>query len=129
MARLSQREELAELVSKLDAAERVIDSELREDWRMRLENWRGQYWKDEGIEGQRGAVNMTWGITNLMMAALYFRDPYVHAEAKRPTVPVDPRITERLFNYYLRELQMGRQFKRCIKDALLFDAGYLKMGY
>lgn len=129
MARISQREELAELVSKLDAAEKVMNSELREEWAMRLENWRGKYWKSEEMSGHRGAVNMTWGITNLMMAALYFRDPAIHVEAKRPNVPVDPRITERLLNYYIRELKLGRQFKRAIKDALLFDAGYLKLGY
>lgn len=111
------------------AADRVIENDLKPDWEEYARNWRGEYWLDDGTSGHKVSVNMVRGIVSLMTAALYFADPRVIVGAKKPGLGRAPQLAEALFNYYLEELQIGAQVKKCIKDALLFDAGYLKVGY
>lgn len=116
--------------AELEAAENIVQSQLMPDWRKRLENWEGLYWTAEpGVDGHRGSVNMVWAITDLMQGALYFHDPRVVATAKKPGAEAKTRLAERLMNYYLEELDTASQVRRLIKDALLFDAGYMKLGY
>lgn len=126
---MKKADELRFWRAELEAAERILESELKPDWRTRLQNWEGEYWLNDGYAGHRVVVNMIWAITDLMQGALYFQDPRVVATPKKPGAEAKTRLAERLMNYYLEELEVAPQIRRAIKDALLFDAAYLKLGY
>lgn len=129
MPELTRTEELNYWRAELEAAERILQSELMPAWKERIKNWEGEYWENEALPGHRVSVNMAWAIVSLMQAALYFQDPRIIATPRRPGAEFRSRLAEQLLNYYLTELDTAPQIKRAIKDALLFDAAYIKLGY
>lgn len=74
-------------------------------------------------------VNLVYAYTKTEIARLYFRDPWITVNAKRVEDLGAAKIAEQLVNYTWGELDLKRQVKLALLDAILVGHGWIKTGY
>jgi len=74
-------------------------------------------------------LNLVFAYCKTEIARLYFRDPWVSVNPKRIEDIGAARIAEQLINYTWGEIDLKKQFKLAILDALLIGHGWIKVGY
>lgn len=128
MLKLSQEKQVALWHNRIESAKEIRETRLAPDFQERLENWRGKYWVQEDL-GHKVSVNVVRGITSLIIPAIYYQDPRVQCQPRRPGDERNAMLTEEIINYFIEELDLCKQVRRLITDALIFDIGYAKLGY
>lgn len=128
-ARKTQAEKVNQWISRVQMGERKLDHR-RSKMVEYLNNYRNRYWKDEGdLDAHRVSVNVVAGLMSLLVPTIYFKDPRVKCNPRRPGDEKNCRVTEALANYWIKELSLKHEVKSCILDAGLFGVGYMKLGY
>lgn len=74
-------------------------------------------------------INLVFAYVKTEIARLYFRDPWISVNPKRIEDLGASRIAEQLINYQWGEIDLKRQVKLAIMDALIIGHGWVKMGY
>lgn len=74
-------------------------------------------------------LNLVFAYVKTEVSRLYFKDPWITANAKRVEDIGSARIAEQLLNYTWSEIDLKRQVKLAIQDALIVGHGWIKSGY
>jgi hypothetical protein len=74
-------------------------------------------------------LNLVFAYVKTEIARLYFQDPYISVNPKRPQDIESAKVAEQLLNYYWRKLELKQQIKRIQTDAHLVGHGWAKIGY
>lgn len=74
-------------------------------------------------------LNLVYAYVKTEIARLYFQDPYIAVNPKRPQDIGAAAISEQLINYYWKELELKREIKRAQIDAHLVGHAWMKIGY
>lgn len=74
-------------------------------------------------------INLVYAFTKTEVARMYFRDPWISVNPKRQEDLGAARIAEQLINYTWGEINLKRELKLAMMDALLVGHGWIKLGY
>lgn len=74
-------------------------------------------------------VNYIYSYVKTEISRLYFRDPWISVNAKRIEDIGSAKIAEQLINYTWGEIDLKRQVKLALMDAILVGHGWIKTGY
>jgi hypothetical protein len=74
-------------------------------------------------------INLVYAYVKTEVSRLYFRDPWISVNAKRMEDLGASHIAEQLINYMWGEIDLKRQIKLAIMDALIVGHGWIKLGY
>lgn len=74
-------------------------------------------------------LNLVFAYVKTEISRLYFKDPWITVNAKRVEDIGSARIAEQLLNYTWSEIDLKRQVKLAIQDALVVGHGWIKSGY
>lgn len=74
-------------------------------------------------------LNLVFAYVKTEVSRLYFKDPWITVNAKRTENIGSARIAEQLLNYTWNEIDLKRQVKLAIQDALIVGHGWIKSGY
>lgn len=74
-------------------------------------------------------LNLVFAYVKTEIARLYFKDPYMTVNAKRVEDVGTSQIAEQVLNYVWSELDLKRQVKLALTDALIVGHGWIKSGY
>jgi hypothetical protein len=111
-----------------------------EDWRDQTttfsdakrftDEYKGKWdWIAQGITIPLIPINLVFAYVKTEIARLYFRDPWITVNAKRVEEIGAANIAEQIINYTWSELDLKRQIKLALLDALLVGHGWIKVGY
>lgn len=86
------------------------------------------------IEGYQVIVNMVYANISTILPSIVFNNPRIYITAKKsPTKEFDTvrgaSFAEILINYYYEELNIKREVRRCVFDALLCHWGVMQVGF
>ncbi len=73
-------------------------------------------------------INEVYAYAKTFVPSVYSRDPYITINPKGKKFIVGAKILEYAVNAYWRELQLKRQIKKSVFNAI-FAEGYIKLGY
>lgn len=98
------------------------------DWIENVEMLNNNF-SDVATLDDRVNVNMFYSIVRAMIPALYFRDPELTVEPKRPQDEPYAPVMQAVLNYWFRRLGMKKTIQRMIADALCYPFAICKVGY
>lgn len=111
-----------------------------EDWRDQTQTftdakrfvneYKGKWdWLAQGITIPLVPINLVFAYVKTEVARLYFRDPWITVNPKRTEDIGAAKIAEQIVNYTWGEIDLKRQIKLALLDALLVGHGWIKVGY
>jgi hypothetical protein len=111
-----------------------------EDWRDQtrtftdakrfVDEYKGKWdWVAQGVTIPLVPINLVFAYVKTEIARLYFRDPWITVNAKRTEDLGAAQMAEQIVNYTWGELDLKRQIKLALLDALLAGHGWIKVGY
>lgn len=74
-------------------------------------------------------LNLTYAMSQTLIAHLYFRNPGVSAIPRNPRNFIAAKVVEQLLNYLIQELAIKPTMRTAILDAYQCGRGILKVGY
>lgn len=74
-------------------------------------------------------INLVFAFVKTEVARMYFRNPYITVNPKRMEDLGAARIAEQLVNYMWSEINLKRELKLAMMDALIVGHGWIKLGY
>lgn len=74
-------------------------------------------------------VNMIYAVARSVVPQVYFRNPRVYIQAKRPGFSAHAMVLERLDNYIIKEIGLKQQLKSGVLDCFLSGIGPGILGY
>ena len=84
-----------------------------------------QSWSDE----DRIAVNIAFATINVIGPSIAVNHPKVSVTARKQEDDDKAVITEAVVNYWWKHYQVKPEFRRAVKDYLIYGHGWLKVGY
>lgn len=125
---MTKEEKLNYWFDRVERANKALEKQAGE-WKERLRNYEGLYFKGEDPEGHQFSANIVQGLAKLVVPSIYFRDPKILCSPRRPNTEEQCRLTESLLNYWIGEMGLKKIAKQVLLDAYLFGTGYVKVGY
>lgn len=129
MARKSLNEHLKGYQKKLDASKR-----WRKDdgydllWRRMSDLYRGRHYEYYS-ESDRLLVNVCFSTVNVIAPSIAVNYPKITVNATKPENAAQAVIAEAVVNYWWRNKNIKDEFRRAVKDMLIFGHGWVKVGY
>lgn len=74
-------------------------------------------------------INYIFSYVKSKIAQMYFRDPWISVNAKRVEDLGSAQIAEQVLNYVWGELNLKREMKMCLLEALIVGHSWIKTGY
>jgi hypothetical protein len=129
MARPSNSDILARYRKKITASKQWRKEEsYDETWKRLNDLYRGrhyEYFTDE----DRILINMAFSTVNVIFPSISVNYPKINVHAVNPENAPNAIIAEAVVNYWWKHKRIKEQFRRAVKDFLVFGHGWLKVGY
>lgn len=99
-----------------------------------LDAYRGEQWKYapmiSGVDPDAHmTINSVFSALNAMQAQHLARNPRVQAFPMKREEAATARVVEAVYNYYIGELKLRRQWNAAARDAFFCDIGFVVHGY
>lgn len=95
-----------------------------------VNEYKGKWdWLSQGISIPLVPINLVFAYVKTEVARLYFRNPWITVNPKRVEDIGAAKIAEQIINYTWSEIDLKRQGKLALLDALLAGHGWIKVGY
>lgn len=129
MAKTSQADLLARYASRIATSKKWRKDEgMDETWRRLNDLYRGKHY-DDFAEEDRMIVNIGFSTINVIAPSVAINYPKVVVSATLPEQAPNAVIAEAVVNYWMRHYNIKPEFRRSVKDALIFGHGWVKIGY
>lgn len=129
MARPSNSDLLSRYLNKIILSKRWRkDEAYDETWKRLNDLYRGrhyEYFTDE----DRVLINMVFSTVNVISPSISVNFPKITVSAVNPENAPNAVIAEAVVNYWWKHKKIKEQFRRSVKDFILFGHGWLKVGY
>jgi hypothetical protein len=129
MSRPSNSEILSRYLNKIILSKRWRkDEAYDETWKRLNDLYRGrhyEYFTDE----DRVLINMVFSTVNVISPSISVNYPKITVSAVSPENAPNAVIAEAVVNYWWKHKKIKDQFRRAVKDFILFGHGWLKVGY
>lgn len=129
MARPSNSDLLSRYLNKIILSKRWRkDEAYDETWKRLNDLYRGrhyEYFTDE----DRVLINMVFSTVNVISPSISVNYPKITVAAVSPENAPNAVIAEAVVNYWWKHKKIKDQFRRAVKDFILFGHGWLKVGY
>lgn len=99
-------------------------------WKRFIKEYQGK-WEmlEQNLDIPAIPINHVYSWVKTEIARLYMNDPYITVNAKRVEDIGASQIAEAIINYTWGEIDLKRQAKLALLDALLVGHGWIKVGY
>ena len=129
MARTSNSEYLNRYRKKVKASKTWRREEYYDDtWRRLGDLYKGKHY-DHYSDEDRILVNFAFSTINVISPSIAVNYPKITVNAVNPDNAPNAVIAEAVVNYWWRHRNFKEQFRRSVKDFLIFGHGWLKVGY
>lgn len=129
MAKKSQQDYLKEYRNHLAASKRWRkDDGYDADWRRYLDLYKGKHY-DQYSESDRMLINLCFSTVNVIAPAVAVNYPKIVVNAVQGDNAANAVIAEAVVNYWWRFRHIREEFRRAVKDVLIFGHGWMKTGY
>lgn len=129
MARKSLSEILGHYRKRLDSSKRWRKEEgYDQTWRRLNDLYRGRHYETYS-EDDRLLINMAFATINVLAPATSVNYPKITVNATKPDDAPQAIIAEAVVNYWWRTRRIQKEFRKSIKDMLIFGHGWIKVGY
>jgi hypothetical protein len=139
MAKLNELKDWKERLRVADRKFASIESQINRAW----EYYKGNQWQNAVIGGidpynEKPFENMVFANIRAIVPRLNFRNPKIFVTPKKKPYRDQKgyfdtlrasAFVELLLTYYYRELNIKREAKKCLIDALLGPIGIMQLGY
>lgn len=129
MARPSNADILQRYRDKINAAKKWRrDEDYDDTWRRLADLYRGRHY-EYLTEEDRLLVNISFSTINVIAPSVAVNYPKITVNARRSEDAPRAIITEAVVNYWWKHYDCRPEFRRAVKDFLIFGHGWLKCGY
>lgn len=129
MARKSPSDTLAEYVQHLNASKKWRKDDGYDGiWRRLLDLYKGRHY-EYYAEEDRLLINMVFSTVNVIAPSIAVNFPKITVNAVKYENAAQAVIAETVVNYWWRYNDVRSQFRRAVKDMILFGHGWIKVGY
>jgi hypothetical protein len=129
MARPSNADVLQRYRDKINAAKKWRRDEGYDDtWRRLSDLYRGRHY-EYLTEEDRLLVNISFSTINVIAPSVAVNYPKITVNARRSEDAPRAIITEAVINYWWKHFDCRPEFRRAVKDFLIFGHGWIKCGY
>lgn len=129
MARKSQADKLKEYRKHIEASKKWRKDEGYDaDWRRFLDLYKGKHY-DQYSNEDRMLINICFSTVNVIAPAVAVNYPKITVNAVKPDNAANAVIAEAVVNYWWRFKDIRSEFRRSVKDLLIFGHGWIKTGY
>lgn len=127
----AEKEEVRQWLSAIRRTEQSRDQHsIFSDAKRYINEYKGKWdWLAQGITIPLVPINLVFAYVKTEIARLYFRDPWITVNPKRVEDIGAAKIAEQIVNYTWGEIDLKRQIKLALLDALLVGHGWIKVGY
>ena len=129
MARKSNSDYLKQYKQRLDASRRWRkDDGYDATWRRLVDMYRGYHYEDYRDE-DRLLVNIAFSTVNIISPNISVNFPKITVNSVKPDEAAQAVVAEAVVNYWWRHKDIRSEFRRAVKDGLIFGHGWIKVGY
>jgi hypothetical protein len=129
MARKSQADKLKEYRKHIEASKKWRKEEgFDADWRRFLDLYKGKHY-DQYSNEDRMLINICFSTVNVIAPAVAVNYPKITVNSVKPDNAANAVIAEAVVNYWWRFKDIRSEFRRSVKDLLIFGHGWIKTGY
>jgi hypothetical protein len=129
MAKASASDQLKVYRQRIDASRQWRKQEgFDAIWRRMLDLYRGRHYENYSDE-DRLLVNIVFSTVNVIAPSVSVNYPKITVSAVKPENAPQAVIAETVVNYWWRYNDIRSQFRRAVKDMILFGHGWIKVGY
>lgn len=129
MARKSAAERLKQYQQRLDASKRWRKEDGYDAvWRRLNDLYRGRHYEHYTNE-DRLLVNVVFSTVNVISPAIAVNYPKITVNAVNPENAPNAVIAEAVVNYWWKKRDVRTEFRRTVKDFLIFGHGWIKVAY
>lgn len=129
MARKSNTDILASYRKHIEASKKWRKDEgFDAVWRRLLDLYKGKHY-DYYTDSDRLLINMTFSTINVISPSISVNFPKITVNAINPENAANAVIAEAVSNYWWRFRNIRDEFRRAVKDMLIFGHGWVKVGY
>lgn len=129
MAKKSQSDILGEYRAHINASKKWRkDDGYDADWRRFLDLYKGKHY-DQYSQEDRMLINTCFSTINVIAPAVAVNYPKITVNAVDPKNAANAVIAETVVNYWWRFRDIRSEFRRAVKDMLIFGHGWMKTGY
>jgi hypothetical protein len=129
MARKSKSEQLGVYRAHLGASKKWRKDEGYDaDWRRFLDLYKGKHY-DSYSDEDRMLINIAFSTINVIGPAVAVNYPKITVNAVNPENVANAVIAEAVVNYWWKYRDVRSEFRRAVKDLLIFGHGWIKTGY
>lgn len=129
MARPSNSDILSRYKNKIVSSKKWRKEEsYDETWKRLNDLYRGrhyEYFTDE----DRVLINMVFSTVNVISPSISVNYPKITVNAISPEMAPNAVVAEAVVNYWWKHKNIKTQFRRAVKDFIIFGHGWLKVGY
>lgn len=91
--------------------------------------YRGKHFPEATDSSDRIAINLAFSTINVIAPSISVNHPKITVNASKVEEEDQAVIVEAVINYWWRTHEIRPEFRRAVKDFLIFGFGYLKTGY
>lgn len=129
MARKSAADYLKQYKQRLEASKRWRKDEGYDaTWRRMNDMYKGQHYEDYRNE-DRLLVNIAFSTVNIIAPNISVNFPKITVNAVNPDNAPNAVVAEAVVNYWWKYRDIRSEFRRAVKDSLVFGHGWMKVGY
>lgn len=129
MARKSSQDQLKEYRQRIETSKRWRKEEGYDaTWKRLVDLYRGRQY-DYYSEEDRMLVNVVFSTVNVIAPSISVNYPKIIVGAVKPDNAPNAVIAETVANYWWRHRDIRSEFRRSVKDFVIFGHGWMKVGY
>ena len=102
---------------------------IRQERIQAIKLYTGTYFSNPTVDSEDSEVNFVYEFVDLMLSAIYARNPYIFARATTMQRVSFAETMEKVLNYYVKEKDTKTKIKSAIRDAILQPPGFIQLGY
>ena len=129
MAKKSAADHLKHYKQRLEASKRWRKNDGYDAlWKRMNDLYRGKHFDDYKNEDQM-LVNISFSTINVISPNISVNYPKITVNAVKPENAANAVIAEAVVNYWWKHRDIRTEFRRAVKDALVFGHGWIKVAY
>lgn len=126
----SLTDQLKRYRSCVTQAQRWRSNEGYDDlWKRLKDLYRGKHFPKSITTEDRIAVNVAFSTINVISPSVSINHPQIAVAAQKQEDADRATIVEAIVNYWWRHYEFKPEFRRAVKDFLIFGHGWVKTGY